>query len=529
MPKITVNEIDNSRYVSPSESAPMTVLVPGTASFGPVFSAEYPAVSTFVGEDALVDFYNAYGINPALVEGDNKILAAVEGDLSFEYATNLLKSGATIQFYRLNNGSKAKGELITAKHSGRFGNHLIVEFSYIEGAEKDVLVTVYKTPKNAPNTGNVDNKNKIELYTKRISADIESAQYVAAIELDFIDVTVDALNTIITKINADTKYVEYLTGALDFADDSGNAVEDEISTVVASLKESYSNFADPYLFDFDFVTSGGINLSNDGLNEEVHKSMVGLCEARKDCMAIIDTAASDTYKVALEYAQKYDTSYCTFYAPWATIVSSTTGKTVEVPPSLLFMKAILYGMNTQTESELWYVPAGVSRASAPFIVSPAYEIGSTILDEFQNNHKYRINPIMKLRNYGYCVYGNSTGLQSKPGLSASALESMNVRLISNVIKKYIFEVCSGLSFDYNNSTLWLKFYSQMDEKLLYMKRHYGLYDYKIQMDSSTVTRQAQNERRVPGKILISPTLAGEYFDIDFEIAPSGVSFTAEGE
>ena len=67
----------------------------------------------------------------------------------------------------------------------------------------------------------------------------------------------------------------------------------------------------------------------------------------------------------------------------------------------------------------------------------------------------------------------------------------------------------------------------MDEKLLYMKRNYGLYDYRIEMGLSTVTTANLNERRIPGKVIISPTLAGEYFDIDFEIMPSGVSFAGE--
>ena len=100
---------------------------------------------------------------------------------------------------------------------------------------------------------------------------------------------------------------------------------------------------------------------------------------------------------------------------------------------------------------------------------------------------------------------------------------MNVRLLANVVKKTIFAVCCGLSFEYNDSVLWTKFYSQMDVVLTYMKRHFGLYDYKIIMDSTTVTAADMNNRRVPGKIKISPELAGEYFDIDFEISPAGVS------
>ena len=535
MPKITVNEIDNSRYVSPSKSAPMVVLVPGTASFGPVFTANSPAVSTFVGEDALADFYNMYGINPAYVAGETGVLSSVEGDLSFEYATNLLKSGATIHFYRLNEGKTAQNTdgTIVAKYSGRFGNHLAVQIDKVKSTDKDVVISIFRTNGSLEYTSNYD-ANKIDttkliaLSKTRVSVDVNSSYFADVVDLKFVKISSESLSTLMAKMGDKDSIVEFLFGGLDFGTET--EPDSPMTNVKSALVDSYTSFVDPYLYDFDFVVSGGIVLS-DKDNEAIHTAMKNICCTRKDCEAILDTPLTFTHSEVVEYAAKeeFNTSYCAFYAPWATITSSTTGKNFIAPPSLVFLKAILHGMQSQTESELWYVPAGVSRASAPFIVKPEYEIGSVILDEFQNNNPYRVNPIMKLRNYGYCIYGNATALHAEPGLPHSALESMNVRLISNVIKKYIFEVCSGLSFDYNNSTLWLKFYSQMDEKLLYMKRHYGLYDYKIQMDSSTVTAQAQNERRVPGKILISPTLAGEYFDIDFEIAPSGVSFTSEGE
>lgn len=547
MPRITVNEIDSSRYVSPSESAPMVVLVPGTASFGPVFSDANPAVTTFVGEDALADFYNMYGYSPACVAGEGTAVSTIEGDGSFEYATNLLRSGATIQFYRINKGKVATSSdgKISAKHSGRFGNHLVVKVEPVDNVSTDAVIYIYRS-KSAFTSADANLTeeslvNFVELYNGRVSTSATSAFYVDTLDIPFIDISAENLATI---VKADT-LITNLYGGYDFTAEGSEdeqSAEDAAKSMIESLTSSYAHFVDPYLFDFDFVTSGGIVLASDEDaktgdtiteygNNSIHLAMKKLVEARKDCEAILDTAITTTATKLVEYAGKkeLDSSYCAFYAPWATIVSNTSGATIWAPPSLLFMKAILLGMQSQTESALWYVPAGVARASAPFIIKPYYEIGSTILDEFQNKHKHRINPIMKLRNYGYCVYGNATALHAEPGVPHSALESMNVRIISNVIKKYIFEVCSGLSFDYNNSTLWLKFYSQMDEKLLYMKRHYGLYDYKIQMDSSTVTTQAQNERRVPGKILISPTLAGEFFDIDFEIAPSGVSFTEEGE
>lgn len=541
MPRININEIDSSRYVNPAESAPMTVLVPGTASFGPVFTSDNPEVFTFVGDDDLINFYNTFGVNPAKYVDTNKVLRTLSGDLSFEYVTNLLHSGATVQFYRLNSGkaatggSSANGALISAKYSGRFGNMLIVDVQSVKltsstTSKTDAIISVYRNTFEATDilvpSNNVDLIKKLpRLISTRVSIDENSQYYIDSVDLKYIDITVENLTALIGTGNATYN----LFGGLDYASD-GQAIDEEtsFSAVVEALKASYTNFSDQYLFNFDIVSVGGITPEKDEL-EKVNAEITKLCETRKDCFAPLDTPMDASYTEVLTYASTQESSYTAIYAPWCSFVSSTTGRTITMPPSFIFMKALLLGMESQVDAELWYVPAGVQRTSAPFIVAPTYQIGSTILDEFQNNNEYRVNPIMRLRNYGYCIYGNATCKQSITGVPHSALESLNVRLIANAVKKHIFEVCSGLSFDYNNSQLWLSFYSQMDEKLLYMKRHYGLYDYKIIMDASTVTTEAMNERRVPGKVLISPTLAGEFFDIDFEIVPSGVTFTTEEE
>jgi phage tail sheath protein FI len=109
----------------------------------------------------------------------------------------------------------------------------------------------------------------------------------------------------------------------------------------------------------------------------------------------------------------------------------------------------------------------------------------------------------------------------------SALESLNVRLIANVVKKKIFDVCLNLAFEPNTSKLWLKFYAAMDEFLRYMQYNEGLYGYKIVMDESTVTTDDINQLRCPGKVFISPTRTAEFFDIDFIITAAGVTFTGE--
>lgn len=544
MPRININEIDSSRYVNPAESAPMTVLVPGTASFGPVFTSDNPEVFTFVGDDDLINFYNTFGVNPAKYADTNKVLRTLSGDLSFEYVTNLLHSGATVQFYRLNSGKAATGgssansALISAKYGGRFGNMLIVDVQSVTNSKTDAIISVYRNTFEATDilvpSNNVTLIKKLpRLISARVSTDESSQYFIDSVDLKYVNITLDGLTALVGTGNATYN----LFGGLDYASNE-QAIDEEtaIRNILSYLKNSYRNFSDQYLFDFDIVTAGGLMVEDISENEDdkvtfetINTEITGLCETRKDCFAPLDTPMDASYTDVLAYAATQESSYTAIYAPWCSFVSSTTGRTVTMPPSFIFMKALLLGMESQVDAELWYVPAGVQRTSAPFIVAPVYQIGSTILDEFQNNNEYRVNPIMRLRNYGYCIYGNATCKQSITGVPHSALESLNVRLIANAVKKHIFEVCSGLSFDYNNSQLWLSFYSQMDEKLLYMKRHYGLYDYKIIMDASTVTTEAMNERRVPGKVLISPTLAGEFFDIDFEIVPSGVTFTTEEE
>lgn len=608
MPKVTINEIDQSRYVQSGASAPMVVLVPGTASFGPVFDELNPSVVSFSGAAGLQSFYQTFGYNPATitktVEGttDKTYLGTIDGDLSFEYVTNLLNNGATVQFLRLNEGIAAASKPIdtvdyadvgsteikfTARHTGRFGNYLVVQLK----KEKDTegVISVYmKTPRFAEaNKGESISEDKLVRMTQlegfRVSTDPTSPYFSNLNAFNYIaNIPARELAAMFNKLTADkkTSIVCPLFGACDFAknitasdtyaatteatenDDILKVLTEKLGVTISEdgtvTDESvYTSFTDPYLFDFDFVTSAGFFTEDSEDSEDtlkiysdntattvdpIHTAMINLCEARGDCIALLDTpktlAAIHSAKVASgtaaqpdctvsSYAKRINTSYAAIYAPWCSVVSNSTAAIIEMPASYIFMSAILKGMSTSVNNDLWYVPAGVNRAAAPFIVAPRYEIGSTILDKFQNTENFRVNPIMKVRNYGYCVYGNSTCLQSIPGVSRSALESMNVRLLCNVIKKTIFAVCSSLAFEYNDSRLWAKFYSQMDKVLLYMKRNYGLYDYKIIMDGTTVTSQAMNERRVPGKILVSPTLAGEYFDIDFEISPSGVSFNEE--
>lgn len=266
--------------------------------------------------------------------------------------------------------------------------------------------------------------------------------------------------------------------------------------------------------------AGGYNSIN-----PIHAGMLNLVETRQDCIALFDVPADYDKKLIVDYSRILNTSYGTMHFPWCWVADpDVQGNMLLMAPSYIFMYTFLSNLDNNVDSQKWFPPAGVKRATARVVKKPYFEIGSVILNDWQNDNTARVNPIMKLKQYGYVIYGQYTCLPAIDMFTHSALESLNVRLIANVVKKKIFDVCLNLAFEPNTSVLWLKFFAQMDEFLRYMQYNEGVYAYKIVMDESTVTTDDINHLRCPGKVYIAPTRTAEFFDIDFIITEAGALF-----
>ena len=321
--------------------------------------------------------------------------------------------------------------------------------------------------------------------------------------------------------------------------------------VQGNIIDMYQQFTDPYIYDFDFITSGGFVYESyelDGTDVKtavvtvpvggnsgviyntvnpIHNAMRNLVESRKDCIALFDVPSNYDPKQLVEYSRMLNTSYGTMHFPWCYVASPyTSGMQIKMCPSYIFLYTFLQNLDLNIDAQKWFPPAGVTRATARVVKRPDFEVGSVLLNDWQNDNTSRVNPIMRLKQYGYVIYGQYTCLEAISLNTHSALESLNVRLIANVVKKAIFDVCLNLAFEPNTKNLWNKFYAQMDEKLRYMMYNDGLYDYKIVMDESTVTTDDINHLRCPGKVYIAPTRTAEFFDIDFIITEAGAQFNS---
>lgn len=329
----------------------------------------------------------------------------------------------------------------------------------------------------------------------------------------------------------------------DVYGDSANNKTGIIPTVYANIVSMYDNFTDPYIYDFDFITSGGFvyreynesgaqTYPESSNNMEfytgitpIHQAMLSLVEQRQDCIALFDVTPEYDPNYITEYSRMLNTSYGTMHFPWCYVADpDIANHNILMSPSYVFLYTFLSNLDNNVDAQKWFPPAGVKRATARVVKKPYFEMGSVLLNKWQNDTTARVNPIMRLKQYGYVIYGQYTTLEAIDMYTHSALESLNVRLISNVVKKKIFDVCLNLAFEPNTENLWNKFFAQMDEFLRYMKYNEGVYDYRIVMDESTVTTDDINHLRCPGKVYIAPTRTAEFFDIDFIITEAGAQF-----
>ena len=547
MPAINIMEVDQSRYTTPAVTPRVVALVPGLSTFGPVFSADNPKVGIFQGKSDIKRFAKEYGSYVNTDVGRN----------NYEYVMNLLYSNVTVLFGRIcpfGTATTAGANLkctddvtlaISAKYVGTLGSELIVAIKRADAANKQDYIVYVSNAKTvtADENGNyaeasvTAKANVLENF--RISSNPNSVYYVDKVNSEYIVLpTIEDLNKLADIADVDTEFycVKLSGGQDDIISGDGNE-EASVREYLKNYKNFYAHFADPYIYDFDFITSGGIGeTAAEFNNETLHYTMLQLANSRGDCVPFFDLGVSTSSSAVTDYARTIttkfglDPSYAALYAPYGKINSLYSNTEIAVPPSLIVLMTIGYNLDRNSDQELWYAPAGITRARANFVTSTTpYEVGAAVLNDFQNNNTYRVNPIMKLKNYGYTVFGQATCLQGEVGVPASALESLNVRLVCNVVKKAIFATCTSLTFEYNNNNLWSSFYTQMDEVLRYILNHNGISDYRITMDEETNTIESINARTVKGRVVIVPVLCGEKFDVDFIITPAGVTLTESSE
>jgi hypothetical protein len=298
---------------------------------------------------------------------------------------------------------------------------------------------------------------------------------------------------------------------------AGNSQGFNLSTSTASGSVAYvkaiNAVSNPDDFDINLVSAPGVVRR---LHSYVFDKVVDMVEAREDAFFIGDvTDKNDTIAQSIQEGQSVDSNYVGTYYPWVKTIDSRTNKLTSVPPSVLMPG--IYAENDAVAAE-WFAPAGLNRGGITGAVSVLNRLTHAERDTL---YEGKINPIAQFPGEGIVAFGQKT-LQDR----ASALDRINVRRLLIKVKKYIASTSRYLVFEQNTSQTRGKFLNTVNPYLEGIQQRQGLYAFRVVMDESNNTPDVIDRNILAGAIYLQPTKTAEFIVIDFNILPTGASFSA---
>lgn len=401
-------------------------------------------------------------------------------------------------------------------------------FSVIRGIDsqltdgRDFLIIVQELPQNAVDTSSTSSEwltrevwnvstdeNRVDDQGRKKFAEIvvnEQSQYIR------IAVNPLALNETIT---ISTSAWQQFGGGID-----------SIAGTVASMSTEIEDYLiiDNYdLYENDEEVDVNILIDSDK-STTVKQHLIEICEARKDCIAILDCLYADvvfnkgnettnllTYR---NTTLNENTSYASIYANWVEMYDKWNGKYRWVPASGHVAGIIA---NTDNVSDPWFAPAGLNRALITNIRRLAW---NPDLGDRDLLYKNGLNPIVSFSGQGKVIWGQKTLLQKE-----SAFNRINVRRLFIILEKAISTAAKYFLFEPNDDLTRLQLINMIDPFLRDVRSRRGIYDYMIVCDSTNNTAERIDRNELWCDIYIKPTRAAEFIVLNFIATKTGASFS----
>jgi hypothetical protein len=394
---------------------------------------------------------------------------------------------------------------ISAKYPGAYGNDIKVSFNYsaTDDLTEDKLYELIV-------------KFEGVTYSNYVSLDYESDRYIGKLVHSIVDIDFEIDPAY---INLDLFYVSETNKSLVIVIE-----EDEMTVagIISELKRTdedsiYSKLEDKTVYNVKFITSGAYPAIDGAQDITIARNILRCAANRTDALGFIDLDISiepqevlDIVKLPALYAtsntQEDIRKYGTIIYPSGQYYLQTIGTTEEMLGSFGYFKALAV---SQRSNPNWFAIAGVNRGLIPDLVRPTYKITGSLSELWQKETGFSVNPILYIRPYGHCIWGNRTLNPNVEGLVASSFT--NIRVLSCDIKKIVVDAATRLTYEINDDVLWNTFKSVIEPTLDQMVTGRGIRDYKL------IRLPDTKRATVNGLIRIVPIEAVENFDITFTL------------
>ena len=271
---------------------------------------------------------------------------------------------------------------------------------------------------------------------------------------------------------------------------------------------------------------------------------------RGDCIALIELDEDKYYENGLPITRPEEWivegindmagsiadagKYCAMTVP--SIYYRVDGEAVKFPGAFHYLACFMNSLRSGFAE--WYAAAGYTRGVSSYVVDhTSIKLGEIAINTLEPRNlvdsedavqpKFACNVIANFRG-SYYLWGNRTAAAvnsvNATNGDLTADHFLNIRQLCTTIKKQLYVACRRFTFDPNSDTLWFNFVNAITPTLEAMKADQGIRDYKV------VKVFTDKKATLKAKIRIIPIEAVEDFDITVSLEDSfgEVSVAAEG-
>jgi hypothetical protein len=192
------------------------------------------------------------------------------------------------------------------------------------------------------------------------------------------------------------------------------------------------------------------------------------------------------------------------YSPWMTVFDSTIGAKVEISGEC---EVIAAAVATVKNYEPWFAYAGPTRGKVNRAMSLAIEYDQDDRD-LLNSGTNIVNPIAKIGDSGFLIYGNKTSLRDQ----TKQLTRVHIRDLQNYIQKVVAKLSLSYVFEPNDSQTWTNWRLAVNGLMETIKKARGVYEYTVIMSP---TDEEIDQFKMPGVIKYKPIKDAEEIVITF--------------
>jgi hypothetical protein len=324
-----------------------------------------------------------------------------------------------------------------------------------------------------------------------------------------------------SKFNVVGSKIYALTGGRDY---SGVNFVGGYSASTSDIISAYNIFTNVAEYDINYLLNGPSGGSNIYEAQAKAQSLIGIVEARKDCIAVISPYKDDIINQANSTTQTNSilkffgplpsSSYAVFDSGYKYTLDRFNDRFVYIP-----CNSDVAGLMAKTSinSYPWFSPAGSSRGALNNVIKLAYTPTQIQRDQLYTN---RINPIISSSGYGSILFGDKTALSY-----VSAFDRINVRMLFLTIEKSIEQAARAQLFEFNDAITRSNFINIVEPYLRDVRAKRGITEFLIVCDETNNTPDIIDANQFKADIFVKPTRSINFIGLTFVATRTGVSFS----